>query len=176
MTCREASNLLPLFFDGELDSRQMRAVALHGTRCSTCEVELRNLNRLQELISETVSAAADEVDFSDLWSAIEKQISAVRVPWRQRVRLWWEDRDQWALRLPAFAAAALVAALALLLFGQRLQSPTQPEGAQIAAVDNGASIDSLDTDVDSVAVLSDPETRTTVLWVNDDASSGGDTP
>ena len=30
MTCREASNLLPLFFDGELDARQMRVIALQS--------------------------------------------------------------------------------------------------------------------------------------------------
>ena len=46
MTCREASNLLARFFDGELDAHQMRAVALHSTRCGTCETALRQLERL----------------------------------------------------------------------------------------------------------------------------------
>jgi hypothetical protein len=178
MTCREAANLLPLFFDGELDSRQMRAVALHGTRCSTCESELRNMNRLQEMVSETVTAAVDEIDFSDFWSAIDRGIGAVRISWWQRARARWSDSGyEWRLRLPAFAAAAAIAALALLFLARGQQSSTEPGSSQFArAVDNEASIDSLEADVDSVAVVSDPETRTTVLWVSDDTPTGEDVP
>lgn len=173
MTCREALNLLPLFFDGELDPRQMRAVALHGARCGTCEGELRHMNRLQELVSEGVTAVVDEIDFTDFWVGIERQLGAVRFPWWQRARAWWSaGRRQWPLPLPVFAAAAAIVALVLLLFA-RAQQPATPA---MVAIDNGASIDSLDADVDSVAVISDPETRTTVLWVSDDDASGGDVP
>ena len=51
MNCRETRPLLPLFFDGELEARQMRAVALHSTRCIDCEGELRQLERLQDVVA-----------------------------------------------------------------------------------------------------------------------------
>ncbi len=79
-------------------------------------------------------------------------------------------------RLPAFAAAAVIAALVLLLFGRTPQPNIRPEASQVAAVDNATSIESLETDLDSVAVINDPETRTTVLWVNDTGTGGEDTP
>src|SRR5437867_1429495 len=117
MTCREALNLLPLFFDGELDARQMRAVALHGTRCSACEVELHDLERLQEIVSDSISAVVDEIDLSGFWPAIERQLGTVRPSRWQRARARWREGEyRWAVRLPAFAAAAAVVILALLLF------------------------------------------------------------
>jgi anti-sigma factor RsiW len=171
MTCREASNLLPLFFDGELDPRQMRAVALHGTRCQPCETELRRLERVQDLVSETINSAVDEIDLSNFWPGIEDQLGAVRVSrWeraRERWRLRWREGElRWAVRIPLLAAAA-AAVLALFLFSRALQPGGGPDASQIVAVDHSAQIESLDTDSDSVAVLNDPETSTTVLWVND---------
>jgi anti-sigma factor RsiW len=168
MTCREAANLLPLFFDGELDPRQMRAVALHSTRCTTCEQDLRQLERMQELISDNVSRAVEGLDFEQFWSTIERRLPAVREPWGARVREWWSATEHpWMLRLPAFAAAMAIAVVALVLFTRGTQTTVQPAAPQLAAADNATTIDFLDSDVDSVAVLNDPETRTMVLWVND---------
>ncbi len=177
MTCREASNLLPLFFDGELDARQMRVIALHSTRCTNCEAQLRRFEQVHELVSENINAAVDEVDLSQLWPAIESRLGNLELPWWRRAYARWRDGEYgWAVRVPAFAAAAAIAVLALLLLTRVPQPTTEPAAPQVAAVDNAASIDSLDTDVDSVAVLNDPETHTTVLWVNDESPAGGDLP
>ncbi len=176
MTCREVANLLPLFFDGELDARQMRAVALHSTRCGTCEQELRQLERVQELVSDRIHSAVDEIDFETFWPAVQRGLSTTRQPWWPRLRAWISDGEHaWMIRLPAFAAAALMAILVFLLLA-RTQPTSVPGAPQLAAVDNATSIESLDTDVDSVAVLNDPETRTTVLWVNDTTLTPGDQP
>ncbi len=176
MTCREVSNLLPLFFDGELDPRQMRMVALHSTRCTTCERDLRQLERVQELVSDNINTAVDEVDFESFWPGVQRRLSTTRQPWWPRLRAWMGDGEHtWMIRLPALAAAAIVAVLAFLLLTRAPQPTTAPGASQLAAVDNATSIESLDTDVDSVAVLNDPETRTTVLWVND-ATLSGDQP
>jgi len=176
MTCREAANLLALFFDGELDARQMRAVALHSTRCSTCEQDLRQLERMQDLINENVTGAVDAIDFSTFWSAVEDRLPAVRTPWRVGLRDWWTNGSdhRWLVRFPAFAAAMAIAVLALYLLTHATQPSVEPAAPQVAAADNPTTIDSLDTDVDSVAVVSDPETRTMVLWVND--AQNGDLP
>jgi len=176
VTCRDVSNLLPLFFDGELDPRQMRAVALHGTRCGACEGELRQLERVQELVSVSIAASVDEIDLNTFWPAIERQIGTTGMPWWKRVRDWWtEEERRWAVRIPAYAAMAALALFAVFFFTRTHSAPTL-EPPQIAANDNAASIETLDSDVDSVAVLSDPETRTTVLWVSEDTPVGGDVP
>jgi len=172
MTCREALNLLPLFFDGELDANQMRAVALHSTRCGGCEDQLRRMERVQEVISAQVSGAVDEVDFSTLWRGIDERLGTVHVSWWTRARAWWGERERsWVITGPAFAAAAAVALLGFLLW-TRTPPTTQPDASQVANVD----IESLDSDVDAVTVLNDNETRTTVIWVSDDTPAGGDTP
>lgn len=177
MTCREASKLLSLFLDGELDPRQMRAVALHDTRCPTCESELRSMERLQELVSDGINARVDEMDLTNLWPSVEAQLGNVRVSWWGRIADWWRDSEHpWALGLPAFAAAAAIAVLALLLLTRTPQPTTNPGAPQLAAVDNAASIDSLDTDADSISMVSDPETHTTVIWVSDETSAAGDVP
>lgn len=177
MTCRDASNLLPLFFDGELDANQMRAVALHSTRCESCEDELRRLEQVQEMISTQVNATVDEVDFGALWRGIDERLGTVRMSWWTRARAWWDEGEHgWMIKMPAFAAAAAVAVLGFWLWTRTPQSTSQPDVAQVASVDNAASIDSLESDVDAVTVVNDPETRTTVLWVSDDPPGGGDTP
>ena len=174
MTCRDAAALLPLFFDGELDANQMRAVALHSTRCVDCEGVLRQLERLQDLVSAHVVAAVDDVDLSSFWSDVERRLGPTQVSWAERLRAWWGERDSvWAVP-PWPALAAVGAALAIgLALAARVQTPTiHPDAGQVATRDNAALLDSLDTDAPSVAVLSDPETRTMVLWVSEDEPVG----
>lgn len=172
ITCREASSLLPLFFDGELEARQMRAVALHGTRCSECEAELRSLERLQELVGDTIAARLEEIDFSGFWRDVESRLPVSRASGWHRLSTWWADRDSnpsW--RWPALVAAAAAAVLALFLLTRFRTPNAQPDAPQLASADNPASIDSLDAD-GSVTVVNDPETRTTILWVSDDTVVG----
>jgi len=177
MTCRDAVNLLPLFFDGELDANQMRSVALHSTRCGNCEDELRRMEQVQEMVSTHVNAAIDEVDFAALWRGIDQRLGTVRVSWWSRARAWWSEGEHgWMIKLPAFAAAAAVAALGFVLWTRMPASTPQPDAAVVANLDNAASIDSLESDGDAVTVVNDPETRTTVLWVSDDPPGGEGTP
>ena len=178
MTCRDVSGLLPLFLDGELDARQMRSVALHSSRCGVCETELRQLERVQELVSETIAVELDQIDFSGVWPAVEARLGPIRVsPW-QRFRVWWEERDRvWWVRVPAMGAAFATAAVAFMLWSGRVnQEPQQvaqmPSAA--TAAEDAAIIDWVDSNAESVSVLNEPETNTTVLWVNDETDYGGE--
>src|SRR5215470_7426357 len=104
MSCRETRPLLPLFFDGELEARQMRAVALHSTRCPACEDELRQFERLQEAVAAHVSALVDEVDLSKVWSGISPRLDRRATSLPQRLRAWWDEREfGWVVRGPALA-------------------------------------------------------------------------
>jgi len=173
MTCREALNLVPLLLDGELESRQMRALVIHSTRCTPCETELRQLEHLQEIVSETVNARVDELDLSNFWARIEERLTTRELTWWQRLRAWWDAGEgRWIVQVPAFAAAAVIVALAIVFFTRTPAATTDPTASQVAAADNTATIEQLETDADSVAVVNDPETRTTALWLVDDTRSG----
>jgi anti-sigma factor RsiW len=175
MTCREASNLLPLFLDGELDPRQMRVVAMHSMRCQTCELELKEMEHLQLLVSDSVKKRVNEIDFTQLWPAVERRITDVRIPWWSRLRSRWEEIDfGFDLRLPAMAVATALAVLAFTWF-MRQPDVTQPLDSQrVAQIDynsagyDDASIEEIETTFPSVRVYSDPESKATVLWVTDE--------
>ncbi len=175
MNCRESRPLLPLFLDGELEARQMRAVALHSTRCPGCEDELRQIERLQELVATHVAQQVEAIDLSALWARVGPRLKATAPPWHERLREWWwevrsEGRRGW---LPVSAAVVGAAGVLAMILWQA-QRPTEP--AQLAsAVDNSAILDSVQSNVDSVALLREPETNTLVLWITDDVpATAGD--
>ena len=173
MNCRETRPLLPLFFDGELDPRQMRSVALHSTRCAECESELRQLEVVQELVVTHISAAVDEIDLTRVWAGVAPRL-AVRPPGLLvRLRSWWDERELGLpVRAPLFAAAALAAVLAVAVWWRE---DARPRNAEIAThVDNSAVLDSVQSSVDSVALVTDQETNTTLLWIMDDAGAAVD--
>jgi len=168
MDCQEVRSLLPLFFDGELDGRQMRLVALHSTRCPGCEDELHHLERLQEMIVERVRSAVDEVDLSLIWEGVARRVGASRGPRLTWLRDWWEMLGAMGgLRRPLYAALVGAAAVALVFW--RLHG--EPVAQQMIA-DNSVILDSVESHVDMLALLSEPETNTLVLWVSDEGVDG----
>lgn len=168
MTCREAVNLIPLLFDGELAPHQMRAVVLHSTLCQACEAELRNLEHLQQLVRGTVAAAVDEIDFGAFWSGVEQRlVTAPPSVWhRVAAWWWWHGTERWAIRVPAYAALAAAGALALFYATQSDPMPAPRAPVQMVA-GGSAWIDSVDADVDSVLLMEDRESDTALLWIGD---------
>jgi Putative zinc-finger len=176
MNCRETRPLLPLFFDGELEARQMRAVALHSTRCVECEGELRQLERLQERVASHVAAMVDSVDLAQVWAGVAPRLERRPPSLLERWRVWWEEHHSgWGVRGPAFAAVA-IATLLVLAVWQREPATLKPELARTTkTIDNSAVLDSMQSSVDSVALVTDADTNTTLLWIMDDAAAGDQT-
>lgn len=171
-TCRETRPLLPLFFDGELEARQMRAVALHSTRCPDCEHDLRELEHLQDALAAHVGALVDGIDLNQVWAAVEPRLRGSAPSLAERWRTWWEEHGAgWRLRGPAFGGLLAAAALALVILQPGDGGPAAPVVARPAAdkIDNSAKVDSMQSSVDSVALVTDAETNTTLLWIMDDA-------
>jgi anti-sigma factor RsiW len=172
VNCRETLPLLSLFVDGELDSRQMREVALHSTRCAACEQELRGIERVQDMVVECVNSAVDDMGVVDIWPSIAARIETVRQPWTARMRDWWESGEtRWLLRAPLYAAAA--AALALLAVRWLPDAGAKQQTARVS-VDNSVIFDSVGSDAPSLALLNEPETNTMVLWVTDEGTAGAE--
>lgn len=172
MSCRDTRPLLPLFFDGELEARQMRSVALHSTRCSECEQELRDLERLQETLSAHVAARCDEIDLDRIWAGVAPRLPGRTPSLVERWRGWWEEhRAGWGVRGPALAAVGAAAALVLVVVQGPVDGPAaSPRAGVVAKIDNSAKLDSMQSSVDSVAVVTDAETNTTLLWIMDDTA------
>jgi anti-sigma factor RsiW len=172
-TCREVQSLLPLFFDSELDARQMRAVALHSATCPECESELRSLETVQEAVVRAVAERVDEIDLSALWPTVEKQLGPAHPSFGTRLRLWWEERPpRWVLHGSLAGAAAVGFAIALLVLRtDPATSPQQiasPAVATPAYAENAVTVDSIDSDR-NVALLKEPDAL--VLWLDEDPSS-----
>ena len=163
-TCREVQSLLPLFFDSELDARQMRVVALHSARCSECEGELRGLERLQEVVASSVSNRVDELDLVNLWPTIERQLGPAQPSWFGRLRLWWEERPpRWLVNGALMGAAAAGFALALVLL-RPAALPISSVASNVAN-ESAVTIDSIESD-SNVALLREADTL--VLWLDED--------
>lgn len=189
MKCPEVIPLVPRFFDGELEGRQMRAVALHVTRCADCERELRQLESLQALVGQHVAERVDAVDMSRVWAGVVSRLDQAPLSWSERLRAWWESLEApvFSGAWPALAGAAAVALLVLGVWsfqgGQGAapqiateQQSTVPvltaklpeEEAADALLDepvNSAVFDSIVGSVKEFTV--DPDTGTAVLWVSD---------
>ena len=163
MTCREVQKLLDLFLDGELEARTMRGVALHVTRCPACEALLQRFERLQDLIADTFSDVLAEVDFSTFWPHVSSRIQSLRRPLLAAPAALL-DRLRAPAALTTLAAAAALALATLLWRGA---APWQVP----ARVNNQVRIDFLRSDAPSVALLSEPATNTTVIWVVDGEES-----
>jgi hypothetical protein len=164
MSCRETRPLLPLFFDGELEARQMRTVALHSTRCAECEGELRQLERLQDALVAEVGAQLEGMDLGRVWQGVAPRLDSPAVGVFRRWTRRWELPDLSRLRpVPAFAALAAACLLAIFLWQWNAgHAPTE-----LASSDNSAILDSVESNVGSLAVLREPETNTMVLWITD---------
>lgn len=164
-TCREVHNLLELFFDSELDPRQMRTVALHSATCPACEQELRQFEHLQDVVAKTVNERVDEIDLSQVWTKIEHRLQPRRASWAHRVREWWDDRE-WGWGVPAMGALAAAAVAAVVAMQPSVQGVVQ-EAVQVA--ESSVSVHEISSD-SHVALLGEADTL--LLWVDHQLDEG----
>jgi anti-sigma factor RsiW len=167
MTCRDVEKQMGLFLDGELDGRAMRAVALHTTRCLGCEAALQRFERVQDLVADTFADAVGDVDFASFWPGVEARAQRPAPSLRPGpVALGSVARLVGARSLIAVAATLAAVWLAAGLWRGGVAPVEQP-----ARANNQARIDSLASEAASVALLFEPASNTTVIWVVDDGGT-----
>ena len=150
MTCHEASQLVPLFFDGELGGLRLRGVTLHVTQCEACKDAFSSLARLQGLVAGAVAAELEEMDLSCVWQGMAEQIEHISLPWSARLRIWWEMALSWKGGVPVWAGAtAVVMFLAFLWWdGQGSNEPPQ------VVAHNQTQVETLSSSMPAIAMWS----------------------
>ncbi len=179
ITCREIEGVLPLFFDGELDVQQTRAVALHIGRCRTCEGELDKLGKLQEAISSAVRERTSQTLTGSIWEDVKKRLPPPRRTLAERIGDWWDGLSPRALYPVPVVAAAVVGflvAVALLRHPERRGVETAAASAAAAASaphESPVRVEEIESS-SAIALLRDADIL--ALWIDEENPAGMSTP
>jgi len=196
--CDDIAPLLSAFNDGELTAHETNQVAEHLNGCETCKAVV--LDYL--LLGHHLRTAIALPSLDGFTERVMKGIADTRRPLRGRLLNRIEDlRERWVAAVSLMGAATAVAALVLVLGEAHAHhpvtslangsSPTTVTSNNVAS--NGeaapaafsplpfepeppaseAYISRLEAKPSSVATWSEPDTKTTVIWLADD-SSGND--
>ena len=186
--CREIAPLLGFFEDSELEPHEMQEVARHLAHCKGCEGTLSDYATL----GRHLRAVVIEPSLANFANNVQRRLDEVPVPLRVRLeRHLGQLTERWTASLAVASAALALGAWVLLFapYAQRYlergqdasvvattQGPTQPSGRDETETASGAApaedgpqtvISRLEARTPDVAVWSEPETKTTVIWVPD---------
>jgi anti-sigma factor RsiW len=164
MTCQEATQLIPLFFDGELESHRMREVALHVTQCTSCKGILSDLTKLQRLVAGAIMVQVEEIDPSYVWQQVAEQIDHLPLPWSTRSLVWWRETFFWKGGISVWASATAALMLVAFLWWGGEESTEPPR----MVARNQAQVEVLSTSMPAIAMWSEQRDGTTVIWVADE--------
>jgi anti-sigma factor RsiW len=175
MTCPHSERLVALLHDGELDGPLRREMVSHVTVCAACGHALSTLERLEELLFQSVSEVIEESDFSDFWTGVEKKL--VQSPpssWHLQLQVWREKwRLLWPFSTPVWATVTVVLFLATLVLSRfpAFSPVPQPPSPQIYAANDQAQIEFLSA-TETVFLWNEPQSNATVIWVSDENDGG----
>lgn len=186
--CSEIAPLLGFFEDSELEPHEMQEVARHLAHCDDCEGALSDYATL----GRHLRAVVIEPPLANFARNVQRRLDEVPVPLRVRLEHHFGQlTERWTAALALTSGALALGAWVLLFapYAQRYlergqdasvvattQGPTQasepdePEMASSAApVGDGPQtvISRLEARTPDVAVWSEPETKTTVIWIPD---------
>lgn len=138
MRCEQFRELISAYIEREMEAPLAAKMEEHAAQCLSCRVELQEVRQLWEMMSQMERVEPP----AGLHDRIVQEVYA-RAPIAPRLR-WWELA--WRPRF-AFAAAAAVALLALLLWSR--QTPT--DAIALSVISGGAAPVSR-VDLDAVPV------------------------
>jgi len=187
--CDDIAPLLSAFNDGELPAHETDLVTQHLDGCETCKETLIDYLLLGHHLR-TATATSTLDGFTE---TVMRGIAGARRPFRGRLLNRLEDlRERWVAAVSLAGAAVAMATLALVLaephtrerislwFGGHSDTPPIAQEADTVASSSSSTlpdqssseafISRLEARRPSVALWSEPNTKTTVIWLGDDAS------
>jgi anti-sigma factor RsiW len=182
--CTDIAPLLSAFNDGELPPLETDQITRHLDGCEGCRETLLDF----VLLGHHMRSAVAMPSMEGLLDGVMGGIASSRRPLRQRLLYLLEQlRERWVAAVSLAGAAVAIASLVLVLAGPQTltrisswlhghsspvevaQNPSPP--APAAAPSNSQTVVSrLEARHPSVAMWSEPDYKTTVIWLGDDAS------
>src|SRR5438093_13738636 len=88
MTCGDVAQLLDGFVDAELPAPMLLAVARHAGACPACDIAVRELTDLREVVERAAREEGDALDLSRVWPAVSAGVDRIdaRRVWTRRLR------------------------------------------------------------------------------------------
>ncbi len=183
--------MLGPFEDGELEPHEMQEVARHLAECGACEKILGEFAFIgRELRDLTVAPALE--GFAE---RVDARVRSLRAPWRERIERFFDRiGEQLGSAMAVGAIAGAVAIVTAVVITPYVRQHLNPglQGAALAPVSAGsqakaesataeiasaqpaaetgsgqdhAVISRLEAEMPSVAVWSEPQNDTTVIWL-----------
>src|SRR5262245_42591637 len=109
--CQKTLRLLERYFDGELSARKLTFVEDHLVECPECSTELRALEATRTMVHTAYRDAASELDFGQLWRAIEPKLSTPKPSLWERMGV--ALREYVSVYKPVLAVATAAAVVAV---------------------------------------------------------------
>ena len=191
--CSEITPLLSAFSDRELSPLETDQVTLHLDNCDNCRDTLLDF----VLLGHHLRTAVATPSLDNFANAVMEGIGGNHRPLRDRILYWLEElRERWVAAVSLMGAAIATASLLLMVaapatvnrvsaFVHGASSRTEiaqnapataPSSAAVPSAEASNSetyISRLESRHPAVATWSEPDYKTTVIWLGDD-SSGND--
>ena len=177
--CSHSQRLVSLLYDGALDNALQREVAFQIADCPVCTRRMNVLERIQEVLCQTLDEEVGHLDFSDFWPNVERRVAAQPPSVWSHLRLWrlqWQAIFSWNGPVWATATALLIFVAVILARSpvpRQVGSAPSENPPVVLALNNQAQIASLSAR-STVFVWNEPTSNATVIWVDD--LPGGELP
>jgi anti-sigma factor RsiW len=165
--CENIRESIGSWLDGELSAAESETVRAHLVSCADCGEAQRRLEKMHLALSAALTSQAAQIEFTSFWRGVEHRIN--------EKRSWYEDLLDGSRRLftaPRIAwMVPAVIGLLLVLMSADIDVIRRLGGSR----NSFASVESIDAYGRSVALLRQPETRTTVIWLYQDQEGENET-
>jgi Putative zinc-finger len=162
--CENIRESIGSWLDGELSAAESESVRSHLASCTDCGEAQRRLERMHLALKAALTSQSPQIEFTSFWRGVERRINEKRT--------WYEDLLDGSRRLfTAPRVAWMVPAVIGLLLVLISMDYVPFRGSR----NSFASVESIDAYGRSVALLRQPETRTTVIWLYQDQEGENET-
>jgi anti-sigma factor RsiW len=166
--CENIRESIGSWLDGELSAAESESVRAHVASCTDCGAAQRRLEKMHGALKAALTSPAPQIDFMSFWGGVEDRINERRA--------WYADLLDWSRGLftaprVAWLVPAVIGLLLVLISADADIDIRRLFGSR----NSFASVESIDAHGGSVAVLRQPETRTTVIWLYEDQEGENET-
>lgn len=153
--CKLIRESLGRWLDGELGGSDAEAIRVHLESCAACNVERRQLEKLQVSLKSLLVSDVPRIAFEPFWSGVRERITTKR-SWHEGIMEW--ARSTFAGPGLAWTVPAVIVVLLAVFSLDSIWKLGAPRN-------NFAAVESIDAHGRNVALLREDETKTTVIWL-----------